>query len=464
MHGEETVNGVEEQVARELAPDPAFVARLKAVRESLQRDAEARAAALGVPLRRALVAGSAARETYLPGQFDIDLFVLFDPSSPRTQLVEWGMALGNALLEHPEKRFAEHPYLRGQYQGFTTEVVPGYAVERSDRPQTAVDRTPFHLEYLQSRHTDRTRSDARLLKKFLKSLGVYGAEVKTGGFSGYLVELLTIESGGFRAVLERAAKWRIPERLSPPGPEPSFEDGAALILSDPVDVHRNVAAALSRQKLGTFILAAQAYLAQPRREFFFPPPALPWGVAEAKESLAERGTTAVAVLFPVPDLVPDILFPQLRKTERSLASRLTEEGFGVIGTASSAEGGQGAILVEVQQAEIGPVGIHDGPMVGIPDTQRFLGKWRSKDVLQGPYVTAEGRLQAESRERARGVLERTKDALPGLAAGRDLREPLARHARVVLLVDALAEPAVLPAAESLCNKRLPWAGWAPLPP
>ena len=42
----------------------------------------------------------------------------------------------------------------------------------------------------------------RLLKKFLKSVGVYGAEIATSGFSGYVTEILILKYGSFESVLQ----------------------------------------------------------------------------------------------------------------------------------------------------------------------------------------------------------------------------------------------------------------------
>ena len=50
--------------------------------------------------------------------------------------------------------------------------------------------------------------DVLLLKQFLKGVGVYGSELKVGGLSGYLSELLVIRYGSFPKVLRAAKSWR----------------------------------------------------------------------------------------------------------------------------------------------------------------------------------------------------------------------------------------------------------------
>jgi tRNA adenylyltransferase (EC 2.7.7.25) len=59
------------------------------------------------------------------------------------------------------------------------------------------------------------KDEVRLLKKFMKGIGVYGAEIKVKGFSGYVAELLVYFYDSFRNVLppRRAGS---PQLRSPP--------------------------------------------------------------------------------------------------------------------------------------------------------------------------------------------------------------------------------------------------------
>jgi tRNA nucleotidyltransferase (CCA-adding enzyme) len=460
MTSETFTNTLEAEIARELTPSTEIIARLHGTQLRLVEAVSKKAKDLGFSLERALVAGSAARNTYLPGNFDIDLFLLFSPSISREKIVEQGLAIARAVLKNPEQKYAEHPYLRGEFEGFTTEIVPGYAVKSADQHMTAVDRTPFHQEYLSSRHTDRTRAEVRLLKQFLRSLKIYGAEVKTEGFSGYLMELLILRSGSFRGLLEEASGWRIPQRLAPPGKDPTVESSAALILSDPVDIHRNVSAALSKRNLSLFILASQAYLANPRREFFFPPARRKLTREEVEKLHARRGTTVTAFVFPVPGMVPDIVYPQLRKSERSMVDHLESLGFRVIGSASAVEEGSGAILIETDEGRLGPVRLHSGPPAGFPDVPRFVEKWSTKEVLQGPYLSQDGRLVVETAEGPRDIASCVKGAIPDLSLGRDLRSQMEKSGKVLAFEEALEVKAVRSGLEMLWEKRLPWLDWA----
>ncbi|MGI0129164.1 MAG: nucleotidyltransferase domain-containing protein, partial [Thermoplasmata archaeon] len=148
---------LEAGVAARLAPAPDFLEKVARVRAELVRRVSEAARARSSPLVRALVAGSAARGTFLTDRLDVDLFLLFPPDLPRERLREEGLALGRAVLTKPETRYAEHPYLRGEFEGFRVDAVPGFAITDPSRPLSPVDRTPFHQEYLIQ------REDARIV-------------------------------------------------------------------------------------------------------------------------------------------------------------------------------------------------------------------------------------------------------------------------------------------------------------
>jgi tRNA nucleotidyltransferase (CCA-adding enzyme) len=457
--GSGTLEALEREVLARIAPDPALLARLAEVREHLVRRASTESNRRGIPLRRALVAGSAARGTFLHERFDIDLFLLFPPDLPRERLEHEGLRLAEAILEAPEKHYAEHPYLRGRFEGFTVEAVPGYAIEDPSHPLTAVDRTPFHQEYLAAHLASEQVDQVRLTKQFLRSLGVYGSEAKTAGFSGYLVELLIVRFGSFGSLLAAARGWRLPVRLATPGSRPAVPDDVAMILDDPVDPHRNVATALSAESLARFILAAREFLQSPTVGAFFPEPAVPISLADAKVRVMARGTHVAVVRLPRPNLVDDILYPQLRKAERSLGTEASRLGFEVLGTSSVAGVSDLWVGLETSSAVLPKVKVQDGPPPGLGHAEAFLEKWNASraSVLQGPYLRPDGKLAVDV-DRGETRLESLLAAsAPGLALGRDLREASKTGVWARPLEALEASPELSDLLDRLLNKRLPWA-------
>ncbi len=451
---------IERQVLERISPSADLMARVDRVRRTLVERAETIARSRGRPLVRALVAGSAARGTFIADRLDIDLFLLYPPDTPRPVLAEEGLAVGRELVTQPEQRYAEHPYLRGDFEGFRVEAVPGYAIDDPSRPISAVDRTPFHQEYLAARQTPEMVGQVRLTKQFLRGLGILGSEARTEGFSGYLVELLILRFGTLRRLLEAARRWSIPTRLDAPSRDPPRLPGeVALILPDPVDPGRNVASALSRAHLGLFILAAREYLSCPSETWFVPYQAPRLPLEEARRRSELRGTHVAVVELPRdPAVVDDTLYPQISRAARVMREALEREGFSVLGAAGAAGGSRVVVVLETAGAERPALRIREGPPPGIDRVGEFLGKWaeRSGELLQGPYLRPDGKLAVETRRETRGLEAVLQALLPTLSLGRDLDTARQRSATVHPLAEVTASEPLEWALADLLAKRLPW--------
>ncbi len=448
---------VEAAVAARLAPTPEFLARLGRARERLLTAVREAASRRESPLVRAVIAGSAARETFLSDRLDVDLFLLFPPDLSDERLREEGLALAGAVLENPIRRYAEHPYLRGTFEGFAVDAVPGFAVADPARPRSPVDRTPFHQEYLARRETPALVAEVRLGKQFLRGLGVYGSEARTEGFSGYLLELLVVRFGSFRGLLRAARDWSIPVRLEAAGREPPrLPAEVALVLADPVDPNRNVASALSRRNLSALVLAARAYLDAPDAGWFELRSPAPMSRSEARARLADRGSHVTVVALPRPPLVDDTLYPQLRKAERAVAEELGRAGFQVLASASAADATSLVVLVELAFAHRAAVRLRPGPPAGLDRAGDFLLHWPADhaDVVQGPYLRADGSLAVETRQHGRDAETFLRERLAALSLGRDLTA--GGEGRVHDLAGAEETPALAEALTGLLGKRLPW--------
>ncbi len=450
---------VEAAVAPRLTPSPEFLDKVARLRQVLPDRVRAVAVARSSPLVRAVVAGSAARGTFLSDRLDIDLFLLFPPELSRERLKDEGLAIGREVLENPEMRYAEHPYLRGKFEGFAVDAVPGFAIADPSHPLSPVDRTPFHQEYLAARETPELVSQVRLAKQFLRGLGIYGSEARTEGLSGYLVELLVLRFGSFRGLCRAARAWRIPADLAEPGKEPPrLPEEVALVLADPVDPHRNVASALSRRNLGILIVGAGAYLDRPSEAWFELRVPAPLDRAEALRQVAERDTHVAIVGLPRPELVDDTLYPQVRKAERAIADEIARSGFEVLGSASAADSDRVVVALEVAQVLRSAVHLRSGPPAGIDRVGQFLEKWTGPEAptLQGPYVRSDGSLGVETKWEIRDLESAIVAALPRLSFGKNLT-PADPSAIEVRSLDAAAEgPALSEALRGLLAKHLPW--------
>ncbi|HEY6756162.1 MAG TPA: CCA tRNA nucleotidyltransferase [Nitrososphaera sp.] len=215
--------------------------------------------------------GSFAKDTWLPNHADIDIFVRIKPSVGIEKFEELGREIGSKALKNygPKLRYSDHPYVEVFVKKVRVNVVPCYDVEQG-KWQSAADRSPFHTEYISSHFDDEKKRQARLLKKFFKSVGIYGAEISTEGFSGYVSEVLVLKHCSFESVLRAAADWQERQIIAVCDYDADFVKAfnSPVIIIDPVDSRRNLGSAISPQSVAKFMLAARVFLENPSLEFF----------------------------------------------------------------------------------------------------------------------------------------------------------------------------------------------------
>ncbi|HID23980.1 MAG TPA: CCA tRNA nucleotidyltransferase, partial [Planctomycetaceae bacterium] len=234
-----------EEVLSRIVPTPEEEAKLREVEKELVARIRYEASQYDRRLYARLL-GSASRGTWLRYQKDLDIFIFFPEEYSKEEMERIVTSIASRVLKGVEKRYAEHPYVRGEFRGYDVELVPCYAIKDTSYLKSAVDRTPFHNDYVKKRISSK-ENEVRLLKQFLKGIACYGAEAKVEGFSGYLCELLVIKFGSFIRVLEAAKHFKRGEVLSLRGDVDEKavrrKFSSPLIFLDPVDENRNVAAA-----------------------------------------------------------------------------------------------------------------------------------------------------------------------------------------------------------------------------
>ena len=441
---------LEAQVLKRVVPSAEEEARLRATVEDVKRRVSAGVRERGLDAEPLLV-GSVAKGTHL-SEAEIDLFVAFPRTVPRETLEKVGLELGGFLKEKV-RQYAEHPYTRGRWNGFEVEVVPCYRIADASEKMSAVDRTPLHAAYVIAKLGPAQRDEVRLLKAFCEGVGVYGAEAKVQGFSGYLCELLVLRYGTYRGVLEAALRWRRGEVLQLEG-APAHPFPEPLVFVDPVDAGRNVASAVGEETLATFVHAAKAFLARPGLAFFFPRPRRPFTAAEAKRRLARRGTTLLGIAMPAPKLTDDVLYPQVRKAHRAVEEACRRAEFRVAGSRFAVVDGEVLLLFEFEVFALPAVEKHRGPPVWVRNAEDFLRRWRrAKDAMGAPRIEGD-RWVVDIRRAATDAAALVRRGLRRMSLGSHL-DRAARRARV--LRDAqLFTKACLPEVTRLLDPRFPW--------
>src|SRR5512136_994937 len=250
------------------------------------------------------VEGSVAKDTWLREEPDIDVFMCLPPTIPRRILGKVSLQIAREATDGARQmeRFAEHPYLEAFVEGFRVNIVPCYCAPRGEW-LSATDRTPFHTDYVNGRLNQSLRDEVRLLKRFMQGIGVYGAEIKVGGFSGYLCELLIIHFGSFAKVLQAFGRCTSRMNIDIENYYVDRENELKLLFSeplvviDPVDRGRDVASAVKSNKIYTLIGVARAFLKAPCREFFFPKPTKAYKLNILRQTLKKRGSDCLFLTF-----------------------------------------------------------------------------------------------------------------------------------------------------------------------
>ncbi|MGQ9565350.1 MAG: CCA tRNA nucleotidyltransferase [Candidatus Bathyarchaeales archaeon] len=401
---------IREKILKQISPDAERKRQIRSLAKKLRKKVEASAekARIKAVVR---VEGSVAKDTWLSREPDIDIFMQLPSNMPREEFEKNALKIAREATEgHKQvERFAEHPYLEAFVDGVRVNIVPCYKAKRGQW-RSATDRTPFHTDYVKTLLTPRLRDEVRLLKQFMKGVGVYGAEIKVGGFSGYLCELLVLNYQSFTNVLNATANWKYGQAVDYGGfyknkereLELLFKD--PLVIIDPVDKGRNAASAVRKERLDWFIAASRAFLKSPSTRFFNPPKTKPYPPREIAEQMMNRDSSIVFVKFGRVNAVPDVLWGQLYKSQRALKNLLWQNDFRIIRDAVwSNESDLNMFIFELEQLQLPAVKKHLGPPLDRQkECENFLQKHlNSAETFSGPMLE-DGRWIVETR---RKVLE-----------------------------------------------------------
>ncbi len=315
------------------------------VMEMVSGEAKNHAEVTGVAL-----GGSYAKGTWLADDTDIDVFVKFKKSVPGEIFRDVSRSIGfNSMSDFgPAERYADHPYVEAAVNGVVVNVVPCYDVELGEW-KSAADRSPYHTEHMREELTADMQNGARLLKRFLKARGIYGAQMAVQGFSGYATEVLVLNFGGFDEVAERMADARRGDVIG----RTSKKFDTPISIIDPVDENRNLAAAISNRNMALFILWCRALVNDPDPGMFRPGDAVPrlgW-------------ENVVSVKFPYGGENPETIWGQAMRAASAITRQMELGGFAIIRHKVLADGGRVCLLFLTESLHIPRRTVRAGPDV-----------------------------------------------------------------------------------------------------
>lgn len=328
---------------------------------------------------RVLLVGSVAKGTNLASG-DLDIFVVFPKHYSIQEMENLGLKIGHEVIPDGSEKYAEHPYVSGYIGERKIDIVPCFELTPNTKIISSVDRTPLHTQYVLNNLDHKGKDEVRLLKLFMKTVGVYGSEIKVSGFSGYVCELLIIKFGSMMKVVEEFSKTRGPMKFSLEEEVGDMKNyHSPVVIIDPTDITRNAAAAISEENFSRMKINSRMFLKSPDPSYFnddrtyYP------------ELFSERGTAVRVFLLDRPDIIDDILFSQAARFRNILVQILEEEGFSPI--ASEVELSEDIeVLVECKTDRIPGTKVHVGPPVDSKNAMEFISKWMGVKSLLGPYV------------------------------------------------------------------------------
>ncbi|MBD3398037.1 CCA tRNA nucleotidyltransferase [Candidatus Micrarchaeota archaeon] len=346
---------------------------------------------------KTLLAGSVAKGTFLRGAGDIDIFAIFPVSYSKEEMFKKLEKAAKKAFPRAQREtgYAEHPYLRIYLKKKRIDLVPSYKMEEGERVKSAVDRSQLHTKYVLSKMKAAQKKEVLLLKQFLKANLLYGAEIKTKGFSGYLCELMVLHYGSFEKFLKAASMWKLPvvidqeKKYTSLRAVPDFK--TPLTVIDPVDLRRNVAAVITRENLQRFMFLSAAYIAEPSEKFFFPKT---MSLEELEEKTEGRNIFALVLDVPKTGLVSDklaedVLWGQLWRLSGQLESYLKKAEFNLLGIHPYKTDSDCVILFELRSPVLPKTQTFRGPYLDQTEHVSVFMRKRSK-----PFFFDHGRIHS----------------------------------------------------------------------
>ena len=328
--------------------------------------------------------GSYAKGTWTPGKIDVDIFVKLKKSVSEKKFSNLGKKIGfNALKKYkPYIRYSEHPFVEALVNGTLVNVVPCYDVKQGEW-KSATDRSTFHTEFMNEKLSGQMKDDIRILKCFLNINEMYGAEIAKQGFSGYVCEVLVYYLGSFENVLKKMTKLQKNEMI---GESPrKFE--SPMVIIDPIDMNRNLGAAISMDNVTNFILVARNFLKKNSISYFKEK-------MRTEKSFNELNANMLFVHFKYKKRSDDIIYGQIKRATTSIESQLNKEGFNVLRTDTLAyDDNQASLIFLLQSLTINRQEVRTGPEVFLSDfSSKFIHANSKKSKLM--WIDKDGKIKS----------------------------------------------------------------------
>ncbi|TAL54164.1 MAG: CCA tRNA nucleotidyltransferase [Nanoarchaeota archaeon] len=336
----------------------------------------------------AIVGGSGAKNTFLRGQYDIDMFVLYPYEKYKERSAELSDMTESKLkkvFSKFERIHGSRDYFRLNHKDMQFEIIPILKISKASQAVNITDISPLHSSWVKRKANKNLQNDIRLTKAFCKGAGVYGAESYIRGFSGYVCEILTIHYGSFTNFLKGTQKW-IPGDVIDTEKQlkgkPAFtilnksKLQSPLIVIDPVQRGRNAAAALDNEALYKLKKKAAQFQKKPSIEYFS-------RTYMTTEQIAKKFKGATIIKVQPIEGKEDVAGSALYKVFRFLEAEAEKNGFNLKESDWEWDKKNDAIFWFVPSKEPLPeTYIHPGPSLKFEKHAQNFKKMYKKTILK----------------------------------------------------------------------------------
>ena len=332
-----------------------------------------------------LIGGSMGKDSWLAGDHDVDIFVQFPKSYGKKDI--------SKIMQDKLKGIkydiihGSRDYLQVKQGNYLFEIIPVIEIKKHEDALNITDVSPLHVTWVKAHN--KSPEQIRLTKAFLKANNLYGAESYKKGFSGYVVELLTIYYKGFINLIKAASKWKEPIIIDLSNFYKNKKEVvenldknklSSLILIDPVQPNRNAAASLSQERFNEFKELCNSYLKNPSEEFF----------TEKKfnlETLKKKYSKYDIIVLDVKSLSgkEDVIGGRLLKAFNYIKDKIIKEGWKV--KESNWFWEKDALFYYIiEKKELSKEIIHYGPPKKLTENVvQFKKRWKNHKVMQDNY-------------------------------------------------------------------------------
>tara|TARA_Y100000310_G_scaffold332445_1_gene408039 strand:+ start:469 stop:1722 length:1254 start_codon:yes stop_codon:yes gene_type:complete len=260
---------VVEEILKKVVPSRAEILEVKAVQKEILSK-------LKLKDSKAVLGGSGAKNTWLGGTHDIDVYVKFNYSKYKYKSEK----ISEVLCKYLKKKFSKvvrlhgsRDYFQVNINGYTVEIVPILNIKNSKQAENITDFSQFHVDYVNKgcKKKKGLNNEIRLAKVFAKANRFYGAESHIKGLSGYALELLVIHYGGFLKLINATGGWKKTTLVGNKKDEEKLNWAkkiSPLRIIDPVQPDRNAGAAVSEEKYEDFVKICKKFMSKPSLDFF----------------------------------------------------------------------------------------------------------------------------------------------------------------------------------------------------